>query len=67
MNKVIKKFFRSLMYIVGIGAMTLVDRESVGYGKGGELGGRRVIHKRNPSLLIILAAGGLQLGEVQPT
>ena len=63
MNKVIKKFFRSLMYIVGIGAMTLVPDAWLWHIGVGEWPLPLTILWCIPSLLIILAEVGLQLGK----
>lgn len=63
MNKVIKKFFRSLMYIVGIGAMTLVPDAWLWHIGVGEWPLPLAILWWIPSLLIILAEVGLQLGK----
>ena len=63
MNKVIKKFFRSLMYIVGIGAMTLVPDAWLWHIGVGEWPLPLTILWWIPSLLIILAEVGLQLGK----
>ena len=67
MNKVIKKFFRSLMYIVGIGAMTLVPDAWLWHIGVGEWPLPLAILWWIPSLLIILAEVGLQLGKFHRT
>ena len=67
MNKVIKKFFRSLMYIVGIGAMALVPDAWLWHIGVGEWPLPLAILWWIPSLLIILAEVGLQLGKFHRT
>lgn len=67
MNKVIKKFFRSLMYIVGIGAMTLVPDAWLWHIGVEEWPLPLAILWWIPSLLIILAEVGLQLGKFHRT
>ena len=67
MNKVIKKIFRSLMYIVGIGAMTLVPDAWLWHIGVGEWPLPLAILWWIPSLLIILAEVGLQLGKFHRT
>lgn len=67
MNKVIKKFFRSLMYIVGIGVMTLVPDAWLWHIGVGEWPLPLAILWWIPSLLIILAEVGLQLGKFHRT
>lgn len=67
MNKVIKKIFRSLMYIVGIGAMALVPDAWLWHIGVGEWPLPLAILWWIPSLLIILAEVGLQLGKFHRT
>ena len=67
MNKVIKKIFRSLMYIVGIGAMALVPDAWLWHIGVGDWPLPLAIVWWIPSLLIILAEVGLQLGKFHRT
>ena len=67
MNKVIKKIFRSLMYIVGIGAMALVPDAWLWHIGVGDWPLPLAILWWIPSLLIILAEVGLQLGKFHRT